>query len=286
MSVTALVGLVAAFCTTIAFIPQIVKVRRQGGEDLSYPMLGLYLGGVTLWLIYGLGVHAPAVIWANVAAIVLVAATIVLKATSKAKLSGSKRLRIAVDMDEVIADAFSEHLRRYNERTGAGLTVDTILEKGLKPSIPAEYREIYHQIPYANDFFADLAVIEGSQEALAYLCQHHDVFITSAAMEVPTSFDAKFKWMERHFPFIPPSRIVFCGDKNIVRADVLIDDRTRHLQRFAGTGILFSAPHNTKEHVPLRANSWAEVLQILAKTPVVKSDNRSPRTLSMSPAES
>jgi 5'(3')-deoxyribonucleotidase/uncharacterized protein with PQ loop repeat len=286
MSLTAWIGTVAAICTTVAFIPQVVKVRRQGGEDLSYPMLGLYITGILLWLMYGIRMHAPAVIWANVVTAVLVAVTIALKATSKGKLSGKKRLRIAVDMDEVIADAFSEHLRRYNHQTGAGLTVQTILEKGLKPSIPAEHREIYNRIPYADDFFADLAVIEGSQEALAYLCQHHDVFITSAAMEVPTSFDAKFKWMERHFPFIPPSRIVFCGDKNIVRADVLIDDRARHFKGFAGTGILFSAPHNAKEEAALRANSWAEVLQILAKTPVAKPDNRPPRMLSMSPAES
>ena len=63
-------------------------------------------------------------------------------------------------------------------------------------------------------------------------------------MEVPSSFADKFQWMEKNFPFIPPSRIVFCGDKNIVNADVLIDDRSRHFKGFRGTGILFTAPHN------------------------------------------
>lgn len=286
MSFTAIVGLIAACCTTIAFIPQIIKIRRQGGDDLSYPMLSLYITGIVLWLVYGIRMHAPAVIWANVVTAILVAITIVLKATTKVNISGSRRLRIAIDMDEVIADAFSKHLRRYNEETGAGLTVQTILQNGLKPSIPAEHREIYQHLPFEAGFFADLDVIEGSQEALAYLCQHHDVFITSAAMEVPTSFEDKFKWMERHFPFIPPSRIVFCGEKSIIRADVLIDDRVRHFKGFTGTGILFSAPHNAKENVALRANNWTEVLQILAKTPAIQPDARSPRTLSMSPAES
>lgn len=286
MSFTALIGTVAACCTTVAFIPQIVKVRRQGGHDLSYPMLGLYLAGIGLWLFYGIRIHASAVIWANAVTAFLVALTIVLKATtSRAKL-GSRRLRIAVDMDEVIADAFSEHLRRYNQRTAAGLTEQTVVERGLRASIPAGHREIFSKIPYEDGFFADLDVIEGSQEALAHLSQRHDVFITSAAMEVPTSFDDKFKWMERHFPFIPPSRIVFCGDKNIVRADVLIDDRARHFEGFAGTGILFSAPHNAGEDAELRANSWAEVLQILSKGGPSKADKRGPRMLSMSPAES
>jgi MtN3 and saliva related transmembrane protein len=74
------IGGVAAVCTTFAFVPQILKIRRQGGGDLSYPMLAVYLTGIILWLIYGLMLHAAAVIWANAATSVLVAAAIVLKA--------------------------------------------------------------------------------------------------------------------------------------------------------------------------------------------------------------
>ena len=46
MSLTAIIGIIAAICTTGAFIPQIVKLRKQGGEDLPYSMLFLYLTGV------------------------------------------------------------------------------------------------------------------------------------------------------------------------------------------------------------------------------------------------
>jgi MtN3 and saliva related transmembrane protein len=81
MPLTGLVGTVAAVCTTIAFIPQIVKIRRQGGRDLSYPMLFLYLTGIVLWLVYGLMIHAAAVIWANAATTLLVAVALVLKTT-------------------------------------------------------------------------------------------------------------------------------------------------------------------------------------------------------------
>lgn len=79
------IGTVAALCTTMAFVPQIVKIRRYGGRDLSYPMLGLYLAGVLLWLSYGLMIHARAIIVANVAAALLVAACIVLKWDSDRK---------------------------------------------------------------------------------------------------------------------------------------------------------------------------------------------------------
>jgi MtN3 and saliva related transmembrane protein len=75
------VGTIAAVCTTGAFIPQIVKIRRQGGEDLSFLMLFIYLAGVLLWLMYGLMLHAAAVIWANAASSFLVAIALIMKVT-------------------------------------------------------------------------------------------------------------------------------------------------------------------------------------------------------------
>jgi hypothetical protein len=39
-------GAVAGICTTFAFVPQLVKIYRQGGRDLCYGMLSLYLAGV------------------------------------------------------------------------------------------------------------------------------------------------------------------------------------------------------------------------------------------------
>ena len=75
-----LTGYIAAASTTLSFIPQIIKIRKEGGASLSYPMLFIYLFGLTLWLIYGIMLHASAVIVANAASIVLVALAIVMKA--------------------------------------------------------------------------------------------------------------------------------------------------------------------------------------------------------------
>jgi 5'-nucleotidase len=287
MSVTGYLGIVAAFCTTVAFVPQIVKLRKQGGKDLSYPMLFLYMAGVLLWLVYGIQVHAAAVVWANALTGVLVLVSIVLKANPPAKKlgAGARRLRIAVDMDEVIADAFSKHLRQYNQRAGTNLTPKLVSEKGLGALIPVGQREEFNAIPHTDGFFADIELIAGSREALLELSRKHEIYITSAAMEVPSSFADKFQWLERHFPFIPPSRIVFCGDKGIINADVLIDDRSRHFKEFPGSGILFTAPHNVGEAADLRANNWNDVMEILKGVRPGKAGSESfSRKLSMNPA--
>jgi MtN3 and saliva related transmembrane protein len=81
MQLLGIVGSVAGVCTTGAYIPQIIKIQKQGGADLSYPMLVFYLTGVLLWLVYSLILHAPEMIWANGVTSFLVVVAIVLKAT-------------------------------------------------------------------------------------------------------------------------------------------------------------------------------------------------------------
>ncbi|HTB91942.1 MAG TPA: PQ-loop domain-containing transporter [Candidatus Sulfotelmatobacter sp.] len=75
-----IIGAVAGFCTTFAFVPQLLKIRKQGGRDLSYGMLVFYLTGVILWLAYGLLLHSPSVILANAATSLLIFLAILLKA--------------------------------------------------------------------------------------------------------------------------------------------------------------------------------------------------------------
>lgn len=73
-------GAVAGFCTTFAFVPQIVKIHKQGGRDLSYGMLAFYLTGVLLWLAYGVALHSPSVILTNTATSLLIVVAILMKA--------------------------------------------------------------------------------------------------------------------------------------------------------------------------------------------------------------
>ena len=84
MGLLTYIGSAAAVFTTTAFIPQILKIRRQGGRDLSYPMLFVYLTGTLLWLAYGLMLHAAAIIWANAATSFLVIVALALKAMHEA----------------------------------------------------------------------------------------------------------------------------------------------------------------------------------------------------------
>ncbi|TYP73339.1 5' nucleotidase, NT5C type [Paenibacillus methanolicus] len=166
--------------------------------------------------------------------------------------------RIAIDMDEVIADFNTKHLSVFNRDYKENLTVRDLMGTRLRELRPQWKQEI---LAYLNDplFFRDLDVMKDSQTVIKELSERYEIFITTAAMEFPSSFAAKYEWLKEHFPFIPEMNFVFCGDKSIIRADYLIDDNARHFQRFNGQGILFSAPHNLNETGYVRVENWLEV---------------------------
>ncbi|RLQ97373.1 5' nucleotidase, NT5C type [Falsibacillus albus] len=172
--------------------------------------------------------------------------------------------RIAIDMDEVMADFVTKHLYLYNSDFNESLTKKDLLGKKLRHLRPGREKELMEYID-EPDFFRDLEVMEGSQEVIRELSEHYEIFITTAAMEHPASFTAKYEWLNEHFPFLSDMNIVFCGDKSIIHADYLIDDNARHFRRFTGQGILFTSPHNVNETDYVRVNNWKEVREFFLK---------------------
>ncbi|WP_394827786.1 5' nucleotidase, NT5C type [Pendulispora albinea] len=172
-------------------------------------------------------------------------------------------MRIAVDMDDVLADTFGVQLDWLNREYGHALTPENMTGLDLLEWLPPAQVEHLVTMMQQGDIFADLPVMDHSQEVLRKLADANEIFIVTAAMEFPGSFGPKFRWLARHFPFIPPSRIVFCGDKSIVSVDTLIDDMPRNLAHLDGRGILFTAPHNAHLTGYRRATGWREVERLL-----------------------
>lgn len=162
-------------------------------------------------------------------------------------------------MDEVMADALAEHLLRYNRDHDEKITMADLQGKWLWDVVSSDRHHTLERYMRSQDFFESLAVMPESQRVMRRLTMNYDVFIATAAMEVPSSFHQKFRWLAKHFPFIPPSHIVYCGDKSILNADYLIDDNPRQLRRFKGTGILFTSPHNIEVKGYKRVNDWLDV---------------------------
>ena len=173
--------------------------------------------------------------------------------------------RICVDMDEVMADTLAEFLRRYNETYNEDVGPEDLVGKGLWEVAPLDRQQQLRAFLDAEDFFEDLDLMPGAQEVLHHLAPRFEIYIATQAMVVPNSLGPKYRWLQRHFPFIPPTHYVFCGDKGILRADYLIDDQVRNLLRFEGQGLLYTAPHNRTATGFVRVNNWQDVAAYFAK---------------------
>jgi len=80
MKITTIIGLVAAFCTTLSFLPQAIKaIRTKHTRDLSLLMYSLFTSGVLLWLIYGILRNDWPVILANGVTLLFAATILFLK---------------------------------------------------------------------------------------------------------------------------------------------------------------------------------------------------------------
>ncbi|MCS4486415.1 5' nucleotidase, NT5C type [Staphylococcus americanisciuri] len=168
------------------------------------------------------------------------------------------RQSIGIDMDEVLADTLSAILVEFNQRTGSNVTPEDIAGKKIYDVMP-EHAKVIREILLEDGFFGRLDVIQDAQEVVKKLNEHYDVYIVTAAMDVPTSFHDKYEWLRTYFPFLDPQHFVFCGRKNIAATDYLIDDNPKQLSIFKGKPLMFSAPHNHGNTDFERLNNWREV---------------------------
>jgi MtN3 and saliva related transmembrane protein len=74
------IGLAAGACTTVAFLPQLLKaLRTRSTRDISLKSFTLLVLGVLLWLAYGLLIGDLPIIAANVLTLVIAAGIVTLK---------------------------------------------------------------------------------------------------------------------------------------------------------------------------------------------------------------
>jgi len=173
-----------------------------------------------------------------------------------------KRMQvIAVDMDGVLSDTVEQFLSWEQRETGRRKSMEEIMGKPEIEAFPNSRKYVF-----TPGFFRTAQVVKDSQDVLFESYKNYEVYIVSAATEFPQSLSEKLEWLNEFFPFIPWQRIVLCGSKEIVRAEIMIDDHFKNLNHFKGeTSLLYTQPHNAlaDKGRHRRVKDWQEIANIL-----------------------
>ncbi|MBX3043447.1 MAG: SemiSWEET transporter [Candidatus Kapabacteria bacterium] len=80
MDVVSIYGYLGATCTTVSFIPQIIKIlKEKEAKDISIGMYLIFTFGVMMWLVYGILLNEYPIIIANTLTLSFAVTILILK---------------------------------------------------------------------------------------------------------------------------------------------------------------------------------------------------------------
>ncbi|HPF10133.1 MAG TPA: SemiSWEET transporter [Flavobacteriaceae bacterium] len=86
MEFNGIIGNVAAFLTTLSFLPQAIKtIRSKNTRQLSLPMYVMFVSGVALWIYYGIRSEQLPIILGNAITFVLAGTILAYKLRNRSK---------------------------------------------------------------------------------------------------------------------------------------------------------------------------------------------------------
>jgi 5'-nucleotidase len=169
----------------------------------------------------------------------------------------TKKLRILVDLDGIVADFFGPLWVEYERLTGEKISTSQILCWDMSKYV--SHPEVLKSIYFRHGYFTTLPTLPGAVNALGELADDgHELVIVSSPC-TPHSAAEKLEWCKKHLPFLDQKNVWIGHNKHHVRGDILIDDgphnisayRREHPEAFL-TGI--AHPYNEGASYDLRAD--------------------------------
>lgn len=171
-------------------------------------------------------------------------------------------LRITLTLDDVLADSYSKLIDMALTEFETIHTRQEFLSRPMRELLhPKQQKKVqaYRQQP---GFYRGVPIRDKALDIIAELTRYYEIFLAAPAMEFPETMGEKYEWLHRHFPLLPWTNIVFCGDMGVIISDYLIDSDVRNLAAFKGKGILYSTPYNLNTEGYPRVSCWEEIAEL------------------------
>lgn len=170
---------------------------------------------------------------------------------------------ILVDCDDVLTNTCEVWVQACNQIYGTNFTLNDVKDWDMKTMYPDIPKSELLRPLLTEAFWTQVKPLDGAVKYLHKLIDDgHEVYIC-------TSTDCRnIKWkieyiLKRYFSFFPIKNIIICNKKQLVKADILIDDNPSNLINGDYHGLLFYANHNLSFDVTHyqnmeRVSNWTE----------------------------
>lgn len=191
-------------------------------------------------------------------------------------------MRIAVDLDEVLAQFINAYLEWHNKKYGTAVKRDDCHDYRLWYSLASSRKENEERITefFNTRHYQSIKPVEGATEAILSIAEQHELFVVTSRPEQRRK-QTKF-WINKHFPDAF-SDIYFTdyytrlNNKRtksqvckMLKAHILIEDNiefAKECSPLLKKALLLDAPWNRNiEHDNniIRVHSWREVIKIIS----------------------
>ena len=155
-----------------------------------------------------------------------------------------RKLRILVDMDQVLNNLLDWWVEYLNDRYNANANAQDIHIWDVTCVYPELSKEEVDRPLSEDSFWAGLSTRPDSVDTITKMMEDgHEVFIVTAA-SVYQTLPAKIGWLLENYPCLCWDDIVITSRKQIVSGDVLIDDAVHNLEGGDYLKILMDCPNN------------------------------------------
>ena len=173
---------------------------------------------------------------------------------------------ILVDMDDTMEELLKCWVDYLNAKYTLNVDSSNITTWEVPPYFPSLTPEQVYEVLVEEDLWKTVTPIEDSITYLRKLIEEGFTVRVCTASS-PTSYALKMRYvMRRYFPFINTRTQCICiHDKQMIKADILLDDNYKNLIGGTYKGVLFSRPHNRMIDYPIKVNSWSGFYEYVQK---------------------
>lgn len=176
--------------------------------------------------------------------------------------SGGNRPRILLDCDDVITNFLGPVIQEYNQLKGSHLNVNDIRSWDLTDYADKDIFNIFKK----DGFFLNLMAKKYSISTIKKLIQskRYDIYVVTACGSTK-EYSEKIRWFEKFIPEFNTDRIISIKEKDMIRGDILVDDKIDNLDKCARfmDCIIYDMPSNRGIDRYPRIHSLRELWKIL-----------------------